>query len=68
MSENSNGCQDNTDDAFVKLYEDKLREKAVVAVYGECLLWTGSRCSLGLVGNYGVIYVKCKQLPDGGFA
>ena len=39
-----------------------------MAVNGECLLWTGTRCSLRgwLVGDYGVIYVKCKQLCGGG--
>ena len=38
-----------------------------MAANGECLLWTGTRCSVRgrLVGNYGVIYVKCKQLPSG---
>ena len=41
--------------------------KTVVAANGECLLWTGTRCSVrgGLVGNYGVIYVKCKQFRGG---
>ena len=56
------------DDAFVLHYKEKLREKTVVAANGECLLWTGTRCSVrgGLVGNYGVIYVKCKKICGGG--
>ena len=56
------------DDAFVLHYKGKLREKTVVAANGECLLWTGSRCCVrgGVVGNYGVIYVKCRQLRGGG--
>ena len=42
--------------------------ETVVAANGECLLWTGSRCCVrgGVVGNYGVIYVKCRQLRGGG--
>ena len=49
-------------------YKGKLREKTVVAANGECLLWTGSRCCVraGVVGNYGVICVKCRQLRGGG--